>query len=87
VAVRRRGRALVSLCLCVSCVLQVVAQWQHKLLLRCFMSWREYVLVRQQYGIIARVVTNKRVNKLLLVAWTAWRVSTTCVSYGTHFTA
>jgi hypothetical protein len=39
------------------------------------MSWREYVLVRQQYSIIARVVTNKRVNKLLLDAWTAWRVS------------
>jgi hypothetical protein len=32
------------------------------------------VLVRQQYSIIARVVTNKRVNKLLLDAWTAWRV-------------
>jgi hypothetical protein len=32
------------------------------------------VLVRQQYSIITRVVTNKRVNKLLLDAWTAWRV-------------
>jgi hypothetical protein len=55
--------------------LQVVARWQHRLLLSCFGGWREHVLVRQQYNIITRVVTNKRVNKLLLDAWTAWRVS------------
>lgn len=53
----------------------MVARWRKRTLDNCFTQWREYVLVRQQYSIITRVVTNKRVNKLLLDAWTAWRVS------------
>jgi hypothetical protein len=38
------------------------------------------VLVKQQYSIITRVVTNKRVNRLLLDAWTAWRVGAAAVT-------
>lgn len=60
--------------------LQAVAHWQHTALSRCLTGWREYLLGRQQYSIITHVVTNKRVNKLLLDAWTAWRVSTCCAS-------
>jgi hypothetical protein len=60
--------------------LQAAAHWQHRVLSRCLTSWRERVLVKQQYSIITRVVTNKRVNRLLLDAWTAWRVGAAAVT-------
>lgn len=36
------------------------------------------MLVRQQHSIIMRMVSNKRVSRLLVEAWTAWRVSVQC---------
>jgi hypothetical protein len=56
------------------CCLQAVECWEHNRLSQCFIAWRERTLVQQQYNVITRVVTNKRVNKLLLDAWTAWQV-------------
>ena len=55
-------------------LLQAVLWRQHKLLLHTLDSWREHALVKQQHGLITRMVTNKRHHKLLQAAWTAWQV-------------
>jgi hypothetical protein len=57
--------------------MQVMHHWQHSLLARAFARWREAVLLRQQYGIIVRMVGSSVSKRLLWQAWTAWRVSDT----------
>jgi hypothetical protein len=56
-------------------LMQVMQHWQHGLLGRAFARWREAVLLRQQYGIIVRMVGSSMSKRLLWQAWTAWLVS------------
>jgi hypothetical protein len=55
--------------------MQVMQHWQQGLLARAFVRWREATLVRQQYGIIVRIVGSSVSKRLLWQAWSAWRVS------------
>lgn len=60
--------------------LQVMQHWQYGLLARAFTHWRDAVLLRQQYGIIVRMVGGSVSKRLLWQPWTAWRVSGLCNS-------
>jgi hypothetical protein len=51
-----------------------VRHWRERLLARALGGWHEHALVQQQHRIVARLVANRRVSRLLAVAWTAWRV-------------
>jgi hypothetical protein len=55
--------------------LQVMQHWQQGLLARAFTCWRDAVLLKQQYGIIVRMVGSSVSKRLVWQAWTAWRVS------------
>jgi hypothetical protein len=52
----------------------VVQRWRRRVLARAFTTWRQHALLQQQYAAIARMVSSRRVNSLLALSWTAWRV-------------
>lgn len=54
--------------------MQVVAHRRARVLARVLARWHAHMLLQRQYSLITHEVTNKRVSRLLLVAWTAWRV-------------
>lgn len=60
--------------------MQVVAHRQARVLARVLGRWHAHALQQRQYGLITRAVTSKRVSRLMLVAWTAWRVSVCVVT-------